>query len=74
MKKYSSDSAINNMVKKFIRLGWSHVKGGKHGKLRSPTGDIRLVVPSTPGDWRASRQFRADLRRQLRQMGYTDSF
>lgn len=69
MKRYSTDSGINDMVKQLVKEGWCFEWGGKHGKLIAPHKAVILTVPSSPSDWRASRQFRADLRRHLRLRG-----
>ena len=69
MKKYSTDSGINDIVKQLVKDGWCYKRGAKHGKVIAPQGAAILTVPTTPSDWRASRQFRADLRRSLRLLG-----
>jgi hypothetical protein len=73
MKKYSSDSGINAIVRQLVKEGWRYKRGGKHGKVISPARAVILTVPTTPSDWRASRQFRADLRRRLRFSGDVDN-
>lgn len=66
MKKYSSDSGINAIVRQLVKEGWRYKRGSKHGKVTSPSAEILLIVPSTPSSWRAAREFRGELRRQLR--------
>lgn len=70
MKKYSTDSYINGMVKQLVKNGWCFERGSKHGKVIAPQRAAILTVPTSPSDWRASRQFRADLRRSLRRLGW----
>jgi hypothetical protein len=69
MKRYSTDSYINDIVKQLVKEGWRYKQGGKHGKVIAPQRAAILIVPTSPSDWRASHQFRADLRRSLRLRG-----
>lgn len=61
MTIYCKDKKINALVKELCSLGWGYRKGKKHGKLIAPDGR-KLVVPSTPSDWRAHLNFRRDVR------------
>ncbi len=60
--KYCAGKDINTLVKALIRKGWSFHRGNKHGRLRAPSGQPTLTVPSTPGDRRAFLNFRRDVR------------
>jgi hypothetical protein len=60
--KYSSDKTVSALVRALVRSGWPYVNGKTHGKLVAPNGR-RLAVPGTPSDWRASLNFRRDIRR-----------
>lgn len=63
--KYSSDKQIHVLVRKLVRDDWEFVRGGKHGRLRSPEGLAILTVPGSPSDSRAFLNFRQDVRRVL---------
>lgn len=60
--RYSKCKEIDSVVKNLIRQGWSFSRGRKHGRLKHPAGGTRLIVPSTPSDWRANLNFQRDLR------------
>lgn len=60
--RISTDKKISKLVRKRLRSGWRFIKGRKHGKLVAPDGR-RFIVPCTPSDYRAFRNFRGDLRR-----------
>ena len=60
--RYSNDKTVSAMVRTLVRSGWQYVNGKTHGKLVAPNGR-RLAVPGTPSDWRASLNFRRDIRR-----------
>lgn len=61
--RVSSDNRINTWVKVFIRLGWAVVRGGRHARLISPDGKIKLTVPGTPSDSHAVQNWRSQVRR-----------
>ena len=42
--------------------GWMYRVGGRHGKIISPQGR-KLAVPISPSDYRASQNFKHDVRR-----------
>ena len=63
--KFSNDKRINALVKKLKRFGWNVQKGKKHYVIVSPHGK-KHTIPSTPSDWRASRNFQADINRRKR--------
>ncbi len=60
--RYSTCKEIDTVVKDMIRQGWSYTRGKKHGRLRRPDGRRMITVPTTPSDWRASLNFKRDLR------------
>lgn len=61
--RYSGCKEIDSLVRSLVRSGWTFRRGGKHGRVRSPDGKASVTVPSTPSDWRSSRNFVRDLRR-----------
>ncbi len=61
--KYSNCQEIDRFVRLLVGEGWIFRWGSKHGKIRSPDGRSSVVVPSTPSDWRSSRNFLRDVRR-----------
>ncbi|MDK9724796.1 MAG: type II toxin-antitoxin system HicA family toxin [Sterolibacteriaceae bacterium MAG5] len=65
--KYCSCREIDAMVRLLVREGWIFRWGGKHGRLREPSGRFALTVPGSPGDRRAAENFRHDLRRAAKQ-------
>lgn len=60
--RYSNNKTVSALVRTLVRSGWQYVNGKTHGKLVAPNGR-RLAVPGTPSDWRASLNFRRDIRR-----------
>lgn len=60
--RYSNDKTVSALVRALVSSGWQYVNGKTHGKLVAPNGR-RLAVPGTPSDWRASLNFRRDIRR-----------
>lgn len=60
--KYSSAKEIDALVRRLVKMGWTFWHGGKHGRLKAPTGGLTLVVPCTPGDRRSFLNFRSDVR------------
>jgi hypothetical protein len=63
--KYCSCKEINALVTALVRQGWSFCRGGKHGKLRMPSGKRTLTVPTSPSDHRAFLNFRRDVHRAM---------
>lgn len=61
MMKYSSNKELAEFVRCLVRSGWSYHRGGRHGKLTSPTGR-HLTVPCSPSDRRALQNFKRDIR------------
>lgn len=61
--KYCACREIDALVRAMVREGWTFRRGGKHGRLREPSGRFVLTVPGSPGDRRAAENFRHDLRR-----------
>ncbi len=60
--RFSKNKEISAIVQDLLANGWRYVAGKKHGKLIAPNGRM-LPVPGTPSDWRASLNFRRDVRR-----------
>ena len=56
--KYTNDKDFNRAIRDLVREGWTFEKGGKHSKLRSPSGS-EIAVPGSPSDWRALKNFQA---------------
>lgn len=72
--RYSKSEAIDNAVIELTRRGWKVEKGGKHWKVWSPQGDHRFIVPGTPSDFRAEKNWLSDVRRKLRERNEDVSF
>lgn len=53
---------LRQLLRRVDRLGWTIQQGGSHLKVIGPNGAF-VTVPSTPSDWRAIRNCRAQLRR-----------
>lgn len=64
--KYCSCQEINTLVKGLVRTGWTFFRGGKHGRLREPSGKTTLTVPRSPSDHRAFLNFRRDVQHALK--------
>lgn len=62
MKRFSNDKDIHRQVRQLLKQGWEYRAGKRHGAIVSPKGD-KLAIPSTPSDYRALRNFCADIRR-----------
>lgn len=60
--RYSKNKEIQKLVSRRVYQGWSYEPGKKHGKLVAPNGR-KTPIPFTPSDWRATRNFRSQLRR-----------
>lgn len=68
---YSNDSTVNSIVEELVDRGFFFENGKGHGKLWTPGEKaFVVVVPKTPGDNRASLNFRSDVRRFLRANGW----
>jgi len=65
--KYCNSKDINILVRQLVLNGWAFRRGGKHGRLTAPTGQLTLTVPSSPSDRRALLNFRQDIRHAQRQ-------
>jgi hypothetical protein len=60
--KYCSQKDIDRMIRELVRAGATYRHGGKHGKLRLPSG-IVLTVPNTPGSRNAAKCFAGAVKR-----------
>ena len=58
----SNNKDISAIVRTLLNSGWRYMEGRKHGKIIAPNGK-KLPVPGTPTDWRASMNFKRDVRR-----------
>lgn len=64
--KYSANKEINAWVRQQVQQGWMFFWGGKHGRLRAPSGCHIVTIPSTPGDRRrALLNLQRDARKAL---------
>jgi hypothetical protein len=61
---YSKNKEIQKMIKREVQLGASFFRKGKHGKLLLPKGGV-LIVPTSPSDYRAPYNLRAQLRKLI---------
>jgi hypothetical protein len=49
-------------VKRLVHLGWMYKAGGKHGKLRHPSGYPMVMFARSPSDWRTVANFKREVR------------
>lgn len=63
--RYSCSKDIDQIVRRFIQRDWTYRRGRKHGLLSPPRSGVSVIVPGTPSDWRALRNFERDVRRVL---------
>ena len=63
VKHYSKDRTVDAIVRAAIRKGWHFSHSRRHGRLRSPDGQVTCTIPGTPSDCRALLNFRAQMRR-----------
>jgi len=63
--KYSAAKEINVLVQALVKDGWTYWRGGRHGRLRAPSGQPTLTISCTPSDRRAFQNFKRDLRNAL---------
>lgn len=66
--KYSTQKDIDKFVRQLVRKGWIFWHGAKHGRLRHPSQQKTLTVPSSPSDRRASDNFTRDVYRMTREL------
>lgn len=64
--KYSTRKDLNTVVQALVRDGWIYFRGGKHGRLRHPSGKPTLTVAGSPSDRRAVDNFLHDVKRASR--------
>lgn len=62
--KYSSDKELNKEVRKLVLIGSVFWRGGKHGRLRLPTGAV-VTVPSTPSSPYVVKNFIGTVKRAM---------
>lgn len=67
---YSKNEVISDIVAELVERGFDYKRDGPHGKLFAPNRHFVVAVPLTPSDWRAEKNFRADVRRFLRTHKY----
>lgn len=60
--RYCKNKDLAEFVRSLVIQGWKFCRGGRHGKLTSPSGR-RISVPCTPSDHRALRNFQRDIRK-----------
>ncbi len=63
---YCSNKDINKLIKYFLSLGWTFIKGKKHGKLVHPSGKESVVIASSPSDKRAMHSIQKHIRHASR--------
>lgn len=61
--RYSRSKEIDRIVRLHLQMAWTYRRGTKHGLLSPPNCRLFVVVPGSPSDYRASRNFERDLRR-----------
>jgi hypothetical protein len=61
--KYSSHKEIDKLVRELVRKGWIFWRGGKHGRLRAPSGKDTLTVPVSPSCKNVLKNFAGDVKR-----------
>lgn len=66
--KYSTRKDVNVAVNGLVREGWIYFRGGKHGRLRHPSGQPTLTVSRSPSDRRALDNFLHDVKRARRNL------
>lgn len=64
--RYSNCKEIDREVKRLVTASWKFFRGGKHGKLFTPSGVMFLTVPCTPSDSHSFKNFLGDVRRVQR--------
>lgn len=57
---------IRNIIRDLVQNGWVYKDGKKHGKLYTPDGKYMQPVTKTPSDPRAVSNFKAQIKRLLR--------
>lgn len=62
--RYCCDKRIDELIAGLVREGWQYSRG-KHGKLRTPSGERFVTVPCTPSDYRTFQNLCRDIRRQM---------
>ena len=61
--RYSRCKEVDRLVQVYLHYGWSYRRGKKHGLLSPKNCGLLVVVPGTPSDHRAWRNFERDLKR-----------
>jgi len=61
MTKYCTNKEIHKLVKEKVSKGWYFKKGKKHGVLIAPIGK-KLIIPTSPSDYRAYYNLRSTIR------------
>jgi hypothetical protein len=72
--KYSCSKEINQIVRHCVQRDWTFRRGAKHGLLSPPRCGLFVVVPGTPGDYRALRNFERDVNRIRELAGSAQGF
>jgi len=60
--KYSSHKELNKRIRELVRAGSIYWRGGKHGRLRLPSGKI-LTISITPSSQNAAKNFDGQVKR-----------
>ena len=63
MRSFSNNKEISELVRLEVKLGAAFTKGRKHGKLRLSNGRL-IIVPCSPSDFRAEKNFKCELMRR----------
>jgi hypothetical protein len=65
--RYSNHKELNKLVLELVSSGSTFWWGGKHGRLRLPSGAV-LTVPGTPSSPYAVKTFAGAVKRAIRKM------
>lgn len=64
-RRYISNCDMaNKVVRRLIDRGWSICTGGRHQRITSPDGKMKLTLSITSSDSRATKNWISQIRRQ----------
>lgn len=67
MKIYSSSKDVNRLVMSLIKFGWQVKTGKRHNRIISPRGR-KVTFSSTPSDFRVFKNFRSQIRNEIKEI------